>query len=139
KLHLQMQTVDVHAVLESALTFVRSDMEEKQLELVLALRSGQPQGRGDPVRLQQVFWNVLKNAAKFTPAGGRVVVSTEEDSSHDAVTMRVVDNGTGLLPDEFERIFGAFSQGSHAGRGLPHRFGGLGLGLAISRMLVELH
>jgi CheY-like chemotaxis protein len=83
-----------------------------------------------------MFWNVLKNAVKFTPAGGKITVETFCDDGHLGV--RVTDTGIGMTREELDRIFTAFSQGDHAGTG-PYRFGGLGLGLAISRQLTELH
>jgi CheY-like chemotaxis protein/anti-sigma regulatory factor (Ser/Thr protein kinase) len=88
--------------------------------------------------LQQVFWNVLKNAVKFTPSGGKITIET--DTRADARRWRVIisDTGHGLTPEELQRAFAAFAQGEHA-TSKPHRFGGLGLGLAISRTLVELH
>jgi CheY-like chemotaxis protein len=86
-----------------------------------------------------VFWNVLKNAQKFTPANGTVHVQTRVSEAGDEVTITVTDSGIGMTADELGRVFIAFSQGDHAERGRSHRFGGLGLGLAISRMLVQLH
>jgi CheY-like chemotaxis protein len=92
----------------------------------------------DAVRLQQIFWNVLKNAVKFTPAGGKINVQTSSDAADRKVTIKITDTGIGMTPEEMTRAFNAFSQGEHSSLGSPHRFGGLGLGLTISRMLVEL-
>ena len=94
---------------------------------------------GDSGRLQQVFWNVLKNAVKFTPVGGRVSVTTHCPADAKEVLIQVSDTGIGMEPHELSRVFNAFSQGDHADHGHGHRFGGLGLGLAITRKLVELH
>jgi CheY-like chemotaxis protein len=93
---------------------------------------------GDAVRLQQVFWNVLKNAVKFTPVKGKITLETSvKDDGH--LLIKITDTGIGMNADEVGRVFKAFSQGNHAGEGGSHRFGGLGLGLAISKNLVELH
>ena len=89
----------------------------------------------DPARLQQVLWNVLKNAVKFTTAQGVVHVSTAR-LSPDRCEVRVKDTGIGIPPDVLLRIFDAFEQGDAH---ITRQFGGLGLGLAISRALVELH
>lgn len=138
KLLLDVQTVDVHAVLREAVETVRADAAQKYQTLELALAAKGLFVRGDPTRLQQVFWNLLKNAVKFTPPQGRVsVVTRATEDGH--VEIAVSDNGLGLTPDEITRLFKNFSQGDHATSGHAHRFGGLGLGLAISRMLVELH
>jgi len=80
----------------------------------------------------------LKNAVKFTPLGGQISVAADWSVAGD-VLVKITDTGIGLTPLEMTRIFEAFSQGDHATDAGPHRFGGLGLGLAISRMIVELH
>jgi PAS domain S-box-containing protein len=139
KMVLANSEVDVHAVVRDAIATVKGELASRNVDLVLELAPGQPVVRGDPVRLLQVFWNVLKNAVKFTPDRGRVVVSTSISSSGETFVLNVADTGIGITPAEIGHIFDAFVQGEHA-RGLgSHRFGGLGLGLAISRMLVELH
>ena len=101
----------------------------------------------DPARLHQVLWNLVKNAVKFTPAGGTVTVRTVEPTGDDLAAaaysasggdplfvIEVIDTGIGIGPDVLPRIFNAFEQGD---RRRSHQFGGLGLGLAISRALVE--
>ena len=136
KLSLQGQTLGVHDVLEEAVNIVRADAEAKQIALALEFYADEPRVFGDRVRLQQVFWNVLKNAVKFTPPAGRVTVKTLVQG--DGLLIQVIDTGIGLSPEELGRVFTAFAQGDHA-EGGSHRFGGLGLGLAISQKLVELH
>jgi len=138
KLTLKLVNVDVHAVLEDALTVVRPDIEQKKIALDLDLAGSQPVICGDGVRLQQVFWNVLKNAVKFTPEAGRITVTTRLEADR-RLAIEIQDSGIGMTAAEVNRIFEPFSQGDHVGKGGSHRFGGLGLGLAISRRLIELH
>ena len=88
----------------------------------------------DVPRLQQVFWNLLKNAIKFTPHGGCVGIRCRPDEKH--VVVEVNDSGIGIEPEALSRIFNAFEQ---AERSITRQFGGLGLGLAISKALVEMH
>ncbi|HTH46813.1 MAG TPA: PAS domain-containing protein [Candidatus Limnocylindria bacterium] len=136
KLALTNQVLHVHEVLREAISIVRPDAEAKPLTLMLDFCDGEPLVFGDRVRLQQVFWNVLKNAVKFTPPAGRVTVRTLVEAGE--VLVRVLDTGIGLSAEELGRVFTAFAQGDHA-EGGSHRFGGLGLGLAISQRLAELH
>lgn len=137
KLSLDRRSLDVHAILRDAVETVAPDIELKQIKLILQLGARQSHVSGDPVRLLQVFWNVLKNAVKFTSDGGRICVETTRTGRR--VVVRITDTGIGLTTVELARIFDAFAQGDHAGEDGSHRFGGLGLGLAISRMVVELH
>jgi CheY-like chemotaxis protein len=139
KLVLDRQPVAIHEILQDAITNVHGEVAEKQLSLEIKLGQQNPLVHGDPVRLQQVFWNVLKNAAKFTPRGGRISVATRVLPADDKLVVEITDTGAGMTAAEISRIFEAFAQGDHASTGSPHRFGGLGLGLAISRSLVELH
>ncbi len=139
KLPLEQHSVDIHGVLRAALETVRPEFEAKRTLVALDFAAADPVVWGDEVRLQQVFWNLLKNAAKFTRPGGRVRVETRTDAARGLALLRVIDNGIGITPEEREHIFEPFRQGEHAAKGGSHVFGGLGLGLAISRMLVELH
>ncbi|HYP17696.1 MAG TPA: ATP-binding protein, partial [Opitutus sp.] len=136
KLLLDLQRLDLRQVLEDAIANVRPDLNAQAQLLTTTLPSGL-WVNGDPTRLQQVFWNVLKNAVKFTPEGGRVVVNAS--TLDERVHVTIADSGMGMTPEELSRVFQTFVQGDHALSSSAHRFGGLGLGLAISRMLVELH
>jgi PAS domain S-box-containing protein len=139
KLLLNMDWTDIHAVLKEAIATVRFELDEKQISLSLQLAEDQSVMKGDAVRLQQIFWNVLKNAVKFNTQGGEIKVETSIVEDSGKITIKIIDSGIGMAPEEITHIFNAFSQGGHiAGEG-AHRFGGLGLGLTISRMLVELH
>ncbi|HEY5297544.1 MAG TPA: PAS domain S-box protein [Verrucomicrobiae bacterium] len=135
KLTLNLQVLDARLILQDAIANVRSELNEKRLELMLNLKAKTHTIHGDAVRLQQVFWNVIKNAVKFTPGGGKIIVETYSDGGKMGV--KVTDTGIGMTPEELDRVFAAFSQGDHAD--ISRRFGGLGLGLAISRQLIQLH
>lgn len=139
KLRLEMRPHDLHTILRDALATVRGDLERKKIHPTIDLALGPTIVRGDAVRLQQIFWNVLKNAVKFTPDGGALTIATHVATESGECTVEITDTGIGMTPHELERVFDAFSQGDHAGATGSHRFGGVGLGLAISRMLVELH
>ncbi|HEX2862475.1 MAG TPA: response regulator, partial [Lacunisphaera sp.] len=140
KLSLNLQPCQVHDILRKALALVQADIEEKGLRLSLRLNAGKCVVRGDEVRLKQVCWNVLRNAAKFTPNGGEITVETAVRQDTSSVIIRITDTGIGMTAPELARIFQAFAQGDHADQNSSaSRFGGLGLGLAISRRMVELH
>lgn len=139
KLSLELRPVDAHAVLRAACSMVQPDAERKRLTLECDLQAEQSTVLGDDVRLKQIFWNVLLNAVKFTPAGGRICVQSTLETKRQAMTITITDTGIGMSEPELQRVFDAFEQGDHAVQGRSHRFGGLGLGLAISRMLVEMH
>ncbi|MBA3962611.1 MAG: response regulator, partial [Chthoniobacterales bacterium] len=136
KLRLELRPIDAHAALTHAYEILRADIKEHAIELELDLAAAHHTIRADSVRLQQIFWNVLKNAVKFTPHGGIVTVRTcNPPESPDTFLVEVIDNGIGIEPEMLSRVFDAFIQEEHD-RG--HRFGGIGLGLAISHRLVEL-
>jgi nitrogen-specific signal transduction histidine kinase/ActR/RegA family two-component response regulator len=136
KLPLRTEPCDAHSLLSHAIDIVREEARAKNIALVLDLAAQRFGIIGDPARLQQVFWNLLKNAVKFTPAGGRIEIKTRDDRAKDRLTIEVIDTGLGFAPDAADRIFRPFEQ---AGRDDDHRLGGLGLGLAIARAIVDLH
>ncbi|MEO6002992.1 MAG: PAS domain S-box protein [Opitutus sp.] len=139
KLPLDRHPVEVDTVLLDALSVIRPDASDKRIGLILDLRTPEVVVNADTVRLQQVFWNVLKNAVKFTPPGGRITIQTTEAGDDLKWRVSFTDTGIGMTEAEMRRVFDAFTQGEHAVGGSSHRFGGVGLGLTISRMLVELH
>jgi PAS domain S-box-containing protein len=139
KMSLDKRAIDLHAVLADALETVAPDLREKKQTLNVKLAANDCYIFGDPARVQQIFWNVLKNAVKFTPQGGAITVETRCDKNTSWCAVCIQDSGIGMTEDEVGRVFDAFSQGNHAHGGGSHRFGGLGLGLAISRMLIDLH
>jgi len=105
------------------------------VRILLRLGATRHHARVDPTRIQQVFWNLLKNAVKFTADGGSISVSTTNDAD-DRIVISVQDNGIGISAEALPHIFNAFEQGAIAGQ---HRFGGLGLGLAISQAIITAH
>ena len=139
KLVLEMRPFEIHASLQHAVSLARTEIDQKKILLTLNLRAERQVVVGDDVRLKQVFWNVIQNAAKFTPEGGRITVETATLEKTDEVSIRISDSGIGMTAAELARIFEAFSQGDHALHGGSHRFGGIGLGLAISQMMVKQH
>ena len=137
KMSIDLQIVDVDEVLKEALAKVQGELSANQIRLGLKFEAEHHTVRGDASRLQQVFWNVLKNAAKFTPQGGEVDVSTAVADDKLVVTVR--DNGIGMTPEELGRVFAPFEQGDHASDGQSGSFSGLGLGLSIALTLIERH
>ena len=138
KLKLDLRPVDAHAVLRDAVEVCRGDVREQQIELGVELSAVRHHVHADAARLQQVFWNLIKNAIKFTPPGGRIEVRTvnPDPADPDGLVVEVSDTGIGIDAELLPRLFNAFEQG---GSSTTRRFGGLGLGLAISRALVEAH
>jgi signal transduction histidine kinase len=137
KLELSPEAVDLHAVLEHALeTCCEEDARRKHLSISSDLAATRRFVWGDSARLSQVFWNLLKNAVKFTPEGGEISLRSWDDADGHTIVVEVRDTGIGIEPDAAARIFDAFEQES---RGITRRFGGLGLGLAICKALVDLH
>jgi PAS domain S-box-containing protein len=134
KLRLDVQPIELVPVIEAAIDAVRpaADAKEIRLQTIFDPRAGPISG--DPNRLQQVVWNMVSNAVKFTPRGGRIQVRLERLNSH--VEIIVSDTGQGIKADLLPHIFERFRQGDSSTTRLH---GGLGLGLAIVRHLVELH
>lgn len=134
KIHLEKQKVVVTDILANTIAMLRSEFEQKELRLLEDFAPVKAAVFGDPVRLQQVFWNILKNAIKFTAAKGIIKVKTQVDSTRFKVIVR--DTGVGMTAAELERTFTSFRNGP---ADESQRSGGLGLGLTISKQLVELH
>ena len=139
KLAPEIGAHDVHVILREAIATVSTEIAQKNISLSIELDAPRCIVPGDAVRLQQIFWNVLKNAVKFTPEEGRITVGTRLNPTGNRIEITVTDTGIGLTAAETERAFDAFTQGDHASRPSTHRFGGLGLGLTISRTLLEQH
>jgi signal transduction histidine kinase/ActR/RegA family two-component response regulator len=139
KLGLEFGPNQLDRIVEDAIANIQEEISGKDLRMETRFGHGGAVINCDPVRLQQVFWNLLRNSAKFTEPGGTITVSSRLESHGSRLVVEVTDTGIGMEPDELATIFDAFTQGHHSRDGGAHRFGGLGLGLAIARSLVELH
>jgi PAS domain S-box-containing protein len=134
KLHLEMSRVALASVTESVVESMRPTAEAKNVVLHLLIDPTVGEVSGDSDRLRQIVWNLISNAIKFTPNGGRVGVSIE--SADSRVKLTVSDTGQGISPEFLPHVFDRFRQ---ADATTTRAHGGLGLGLAIVRQLVELH
>jgi len=136
KIQLHLHPIDVHETIKEAIeTCCRSDVNERKLHLNIALDAVEHHAWADWARLQQVMWNVLKNAIKFTPEQGLISVATRNEKP-DWLTIDVKDSGVGIEPHALPRIFNAFEQEDVS---VTRQFGGLGLGLAISKTICDMH
>jgi signal transduction histidine kinase/ActR/RegA family two-component response regulator len=139
KLELRPEATDLGEMVRQALrNCCAEDVENGRLRLELDFGADDHRLWADPPRLMQVFWNLLKNAVKFTPDGGSIRVRSyrQEAPGGPRLVVEIADTGIGIEPDVLPRLFQGFEQGSRA---ITRRFGGLGLGLAISRAIVDLH
>jgi CheY-like chemotaxis protein len=135
KVELTRSAVALCTVIQRAVEVCKPDIEARRLHFGVDLGPAAPYWvEADAARLQQVFWNLLKNAIKFTPPGGCVGIRCRPLDGY--VVVEVNDSGIGLEPESLSRIFNAFEQ---AERSITRQFGGLGLGLAISKAMVEMH
>ena len=135
KLQMHESPVDAHKLLAAAVEIVRHDTESKGVSVTLQLDAKAHHVFADSARLHQVFWNLIKNAVKFTETGGTINV-VSGNSGDDLLVVRITDTGIGIAPEVLPKIFDAFEQGGDA---RTRRFGGLGLGLTITKGLVGLH
>jgi signal transduction histidine kinase/CheY-like chemotaxis protein len=135
KLELSPHTISAHAKLENVIRLLRSEADSKNLRIAADLAATRHHVRGDSARLQQVFWNLLRNAIKFTPEGGRITVrSWNPDDAR--IALAITDPGIGIDPAVLPHVFDPFVQGE---RNVTRQFGGLGLGLAIAKSVIDLH
>jgi CheY-like chemotaxis protein len=134
KMRLDVQRVDLAAVVSAAVETMKPAAELKGVRLTSVLDPLVGPMRGDPARLQQVVWNMLSNAIKFTPKGGKVEVALERVNSH--VEIVVSDTGQGIAPEFLPHVFDRFRQ---AETSASRRHGGMGIGLSIAKQLVEMH
>ena len=134
KLRLDVGPVELIRIIEAVVEGVRPAADAKNIQLQIALDSAISPIAGDPGRIQQIIWNLLTNAIKFTPRGGRVEVQLERIDSYVEITTR--DTGRGIAPEFLPHVFERFRQSDSSSTRLH---GGLGLGLSIVRQLVELH
>ena len=132
KVQLNFEIVDAHTMLQSALEICQPEIDRKHLKPSLNLGARKVHMRADPARLQQIFWNLINNAVKFTSANGQITIITSNDSDGQ-LRVEIADTGMGIEQELLPKIFDAFEQGGRT------QSGGLGLGLAISKTLVEAH
>ncbi|MDQ6655503.1 MAG: PAS domain S-box protein, partial [Verrucomicrobiota bacterium] len=134
KVELRLQRANAHAIARDALNVAKSDIHRKGLRVQTHWAAQDCYVWADPIRLEQIFWNLINNAVKFTPAGGEISLRTSDDGGrfHFAIT----DTGVGIAPERQSTLFDAFEQGDSQ---TARQFGGLGLGLAICKNLVDLH
>jgi CheY-like chemotaxis protein len=135
KMQLRFVPIDAHQAVSNVVEICRGEARSRRLHVHLDLRANSCHVTADAAKFQQIIWNLLKNAIKFTPEGGDITISSDNPSEM-VLTVSVRDTGIGMEPDVMQRIFDPFEQGN---RSFEHRFGGLGLGLAISKSLAQSH
>jgi signal transduction histidine kinase len=135
KMQLRFAPLDVHVAVANVVEICRAEARSKSLNVLLNLEAQGHYAAADAAKFQQIVWNLLKNAIKFTPEDGEIAISSSNPSP-DVLTISVRDTGIGMEPEVMQRIFEPFEQGN---RSFEHRVGGLGLGLTISKSLAQAH
>ena len=135
KLQLNFSSLDAHETIENVVEMCRPEADARQLQLRVNLRAGAHHVSADGAKFQQIVWNLLKNAIKFTSENGEITISSSNPEPQK-LAITVLDTGIGIEPELMERIFNPFEQGE---RSFQRRYGGLGLGLAISKSLAHAH
>ena len=135
KLQLKFDSLDAHETIANVAEICRAEADARQLHLQLHLRAGAHYVSADAAKFQQIIWNLLKNAIKFTPAHGDITISSTNPEPQ-LLAINVRDTGVGIDSEIMELIFNPFEQGE---RSFQQRYGGLGLGLAISKSLAQAH
>ncbi len=132
KFTVKFEDADVHELLRRACEICLDESSEKEVTVQFELEALEHRIRADPTRLEQVFWNLIKNAVKFTIPPGKITLRSTNPTTN-WIRLEVIDSGIGIPPDALRRIFDPFEQAAECASG------GLGLGLAISKAIVELH
>ena len=135
KLQLKFDQLDAHVAIANVSEICRMEADARKLRVHLNLRAGAHHVAADSAKFQQIIWNLIKNAIKFTPESGEIIVSSSNPTPQ-VLVISVRDTGIGIDPELMERMFDPFEQGDPS---FQHRFGGLGLGLAISKSLAQAH
>src|SRR6266446_1926613 len=135
KLDLHFEHVDAHALIPKTIDIAKTDIEKKKLNVSVRLDAEEYHVWADSVRIQQVFWNLINNAVKFTSPGGKIEIRSSNDD-YGRFQLQITDNGIGIEVERQASLFRPFEQ---ADPSVSRQFGGLGLGLAISKHLVDLH
>jgi signal transduction histidine kinase/ActR/RegA family two-component response regulator len=140
KLQLNLEIVDIHQVIRRVYHICCAEVNAKHQRIDFQLNAERPFVAADAARLHQMIWNLLKNAAKFTPDGGTINLTTRNvptaSTPNQQIIVEVKDSGIGIAPDQLPKLFAAFEQG---GGNITRQFGGLGLGLAITKALADAH
>jgi PAS domain S-box-containing protein len=134
KVTLHRERVDMHQLTRAVLAMVAESLDHKRISLELALDAQEAHVDGDQARMQQVLWNIIRNAIKFTPDSGRIAIRTRDEGGE--FTLSCTDSGIGISEEALQRIFSPFEQ---ADAEVARSFGGLGLGLAIAQGLMQQH
>jgi two-component system CheB/CheR fusion protein len=134
-LQLRFAPVDAHLAISNVVEICRAEADSKKIQVHLNLRASTHYVTADAAKFQQIIWNLLKNAIKFTPEDEEISISSSNPSP-EVLAISVRDTGIGMEPEVMQRIFDPFEQGN---RSFERRFGGLGLGLAISKSLAQAH
>ncbi|PYJ69548.1 MAG: hypothetical protein DME76_08590 [Verrucomicrobia bacterium] len=135
KMQLRFIPVDAHLAISDVVEICRAEAASKKLHVHLNLQANMHHVAAESAKFQQIIWNLLKNAVKFTPEDGEITISSSNPSP-EVLTISVRDTGIGMEPEVMRRMFDPFEQGN---RSFERRFGGLGLGLAISKSLAQAH
>lgn len=135
KLELKFETVDANDLIRNIVQIIQPECDQKHIDFQVIHQATATTLRADAARIQQVLWNLLNNAVKFTPEGGQIRL-TSSNPQPDVLRLEVSDTGIGVEPDNLAVIFDAFEQG---GQSITREFGGLGLGLAISKAIADQH
>jgi PAS domain S-box-containing protein len=133
KTRMVPEPIDVHELLRTSWELLEAEAAERGVKVRFEFSAPHSWVQADPVRLQQVFWNVIRNAVRFSPERAEVTIRSQS-GPNDGLCVQIIDHGPGIEASDLERIFLPFDQGRH-----KHHASGLGLGLAISRRLMELH
>src|SRR5204862_4827237 len=135
KMQLRFALIHAHQAVSNVVEICRAEARFKKRNVHLNLRAKSCHVTADAAKFQQIIWNLLKNAIKFTPEAGDITVSSD-NPSETVFNVSVRDTGIGMEPEVMQRIFDPFEQGN---RSFEHRVGGLGLGLTISKSLAQAH
>ena len=134
KLQIHREVTDLHQIIRAAIALCENEIADREQTLRISLDAQHHALNGDPLRLQQVFWNLIRNASKFTPHAGTISIATRDTAG--GIEIEITDTGIGIDASRLSSIFNAFEQGDSDVR---VRFGGLGLGLAIAESLTAAH
>jgi PAS domain S-box-containing protein len=134
KLQLNLSTVELHEALRQTFEICAAEIKGKKHKVAWELNATETVARADRARVQQMIWNLLRNAAKFTPEGGKITIRTSDAGGW--IRISVIDSGIGIAHERQGSLFEAFEQGDYT---ITRQYGGLGLGLAITRALADLH